>query len=525
MFKILVADDEDIIRKGIISILKRELNYEICFLEAENGIEALKICNEHNPKLVITDIRMPFCDGLNFIKNVVESKHSPTFIILSGFADFEYAKSAIKLGVKEYVLKPINKQELVTMVQGYIETMMCEEQQKDEKLIRESESRKVTENVKQKLLKQLLNCSDNDEAKRTIEELYGLKVCFNNNLMLCALLQYQVNNENKDYIDFAIKNIVDEVLTQDMGESFITTVQYDSGIIVAIFDGLKREKLLLTSKQVLSKICSLILKYLNINVFAGIGDVVFGPNLLYKTFESAYEATKYKLYGTGNNVQTFCEIPISNQYEPENFNKLIQPLENIKTVEIVNIFEKQLKYPPSIQSLTVIEQSYSNLIKAIKHEILKYNSLKTESFVNPPHFFEIWSFLQLKQEIIRYLNQVCDLARESKMDVQNKKLVVDIVQYIKENAASDINLNTVAEKFGRAPAYISALFKKGTGMGFNEYVTSIRMDMAKQMLADTSIPISEVSKMCGYFSSKYFSVVFKNTFGISPTAYRQDSLD
>ncbi len=525
MLKILVADDEDIIRKGIVSILKRELDSEICFLEAENGIEALKLCNEHNPQLVISDIRMPLCDGLNFIKNVTEAGHAPIIIILSGYTDFEYAKSAIKLGVKEYVLKPINKQEFVTTVKGYIKTLMSEKQRIDEKLVREGENKKVTENVKQKLLKHLLNCSDVDEAKKTIEELCDLGICFNNKLMLCAMLQYQVNEENKEYIDFAIKNIADEVLTQDIGADFITTVQYDSGRIVAIFEGLKRETILLSAKQILNKICSLIRKYLNINVFAGIGDVVFGPTLLNKTFERAYEATKFKLYDISKGVQTFSEIPVSTKYEPEKFNKIIQTLEDIKIAEIINIFEKQINFTPSMQSLIVIEQSYSLLIKTIDHELLKYNSIKTESLIKPPLFSEIWSFLQLKQEIIRYLNQVNELACESKIDVPNKKLIVNVLQYVKDNAASDINLNIVAEKFERTPTYMSALFKKGTGMGFNEYVTSIRMNMAKQMLSDTSIPIGEVSKLCGYLNPKYFSVVFKNTFGISPASYRQEALN
>ena len=410
------------------------------------------------------------------------------------------------------------------MVRGYINSLMSQKQRIDEKLIRESENKKVTENVKQKLLKNLVNCSDVDEAKKTIEELYDLKVCFNNNLMLCVMLQYQVNEENKEYIDFAIKNIADEVLTKDIGADFITTVQYDSGKIVAIFEGLKRETILLSAKQTLSKICSLIHKYLNINVFAGIGDIVFGPILLNKTFESAYEATKFKLYATNKNVQAFGEIPVCIKYEPVDFNKLVQPLEDIRIVEIVNIFEKLINFPPSIQSLTVIEQSYSHLIKAIDHELLKYNSIKMESIIKPPLFFEFWSFMQLKQEVIRYLNQVYELACDSKIDVPNKKLIVDILQYVKDNVVSDINLNSVAEKFVRTPAYMSALFKKGTGMGFNEYVTSIRMNMAKQMLADTSIPIGEVSNLCGYSNPKYFSVVFKNTFGTSPAAYRQESL-
>ena len=190
----------------------------------------------------------------------------------------------------------------------------------------------------------------------------------------------------------------------------------------------------------------------------------------------------------------------------------------------INFFEKLITLPPSLQSLSAVGKSYTQLIKSVDRQLGKYNSTGIKSVVQPPPFYELWSFLQMKQEIIRYLNQVCEIACEAKIDVPNKKLVVDVLQYVKENAAGDINLNIVAERFGRTSAYMSVLFKKGTGMGFNEYITNIRMNMAKQMLEDTSIPISEVSSLCGYLNPKYFSVAFKNVFGMSPAAYRQNSL-
>ncbi len=524
MFKILVADDEDVIRKGIIIILKRELDMDICFLEAENGIEALKLCKEHLPQIVITDIRMPFCDGLNLIKNIRETGYSPTFIILSGYADFEYAKSAIKLGVKEYVLKPIKKQELVAMVEGYVKSLNTEKQRIDEKFVRESENKKVAENVKQKLLKYLLDCVDAEESKKYLEELYDLGVRFNENLLLCAMIQYQVNEENKDYIDFAVKNIADEVLTQEMSKNFLITVQYEPGRIAAVFEGLKRESMLLSVKQKLNKIYSLIHKYLHVDVFSGIGDVVYGSILLNKSFNFACEATNFKLYGNGSNVQLFSEIPVSVKQEQVGLDKLLHPLENIKSAEVINVFERLITLPPSVQSISAIENSYVQLVKTVDRQLGKYNSTGIKNVVQPPPFHELWSFMQMKQEIIRYLNQVYEIACETKIDVSNKKLIVDVLEYVKENAAGDINLNIVAEKFGRTSAYMSALFKKGMGMGFNEYITSIRMNMAKQMLEDTSIPISEVSSLCGYLNPKYFSVAFKNVFGMSPAAYRQNSL-
>lgn len=525
MFKILVADDEDVIRKGIVTILKRELDSDISFLEAENGIEALKICKEEYPQLVITDIRMPFSDGLNFIKNVKETGYVPSFIILSGYADFEYAQEAIKLGVKEYILKPIKKQELVDTVNGYVKRLSDERQQKEEKLGRESENKKVTENVKQRLLKDLLDCSDSDELKVCLKELYDLGVSFGEKLMLCAMLNYKVSEENKGYINFAVKNIVDEVLTQETNMDFLITVQYDSGRIAAIFEGQKRETMLLSVKQTLNKICALIRKYLFTDAFAGIGEVVYGTVLIEKAFKTACEAVNFKLYDTGKNVQLFSEAPVNVKYEPEDFERKIQSLDRLKSTEIINIFEKLINLPASLQAIYVIEQSYNSLIKAMDRQLIKYNITRGEGIIEPKPLYDMWSFLQLKMEIIRYLEQVHAIADEAKIDVSNKKLIVEVLEFVKENAASDINLNIVAEKFNRTPAYMSSLFKKGTGMGFNEYITDIRMNMAKQMLEDTSIPISDVSNLCGYLNPKYFSVVFKNTFGINPARYRQNSIN
>lgn len=525
MFKILVADDEDIIRRGIITILKRELDTDICFFEAENGIEALKLCREHSPQLVITDIRMPFCDGLGFIKNMSESGHAPAFIILSGYADFEYAQSAIKLGVREYILKPIKKQELVSIVQDCIKKLRNEKQRLYDKIVRDNENKQVTENVKQKLLKDLLNGADIGEIETLRRELGNLGVSFGNNLILCAALQYQVKEENREYIDFAVKNIADEVLTQDTGADFVVTVQYNSGKIAVIFKGLKRDVILQSVRQALSKICSLIRKYMYVNAFCGIGEVVYGLVLLNKSFDSACEALNFKLYGSGCNVKLFCEIPVSAKYEIEDFNQLIQPMENINSVAVINIFEKMINLSPSLQALSALEQSYFQLVTDIDNALKKYNIIKAENIADPPAFSQLWSFTQLKQELIGYLNRVSRLACDSRIDVPNKKLIVEVLQYVKDNVAGDINLNIVAEEFDRTPAYMSALFKKGTGMGFNEYVTTIRMNMAKQMLLNTGMPIGEVSSLCGYVNAKYFSVVFKNTFGVSPAAYRQNSVN
>ena len=121
MFKLLIADDEQFIRKGIISILKKNLTEEIQCIEAANGQDALMKAREMALNLIITDISMPGCDGLEFIRQLREENKMIPIVILSGYDNFEYAQKAIRLGVKEYIMKPIKKQEFITLIQEYID--------------------------------------------------------------------------------------------------------------------------------------------------------------------------------------------------------------------------------------------------------------------------------------------------------------------------------------------------------------------------------------------------------------------
>ena len=121
MFKILIADDERFIRKGIIAILKRGLEEEIQFVEAGNGIEAIDLAQKEHFHLVISDISMPGSSGLEFIKALKDSGQTATVIILSGYENFEYAREAVRLGVREYVMKPVKKPEFLELVRTCLE--------------------------------------------------------------------------------------------------------------------------------------------------------------------------------------------------------------------------------------------------------------------------------------------------------------------------------------------------------------------------------------------------------------------
>ncbi len=524
LLKILVADDENLIRKGIIAILRRALDADIEYLEAGDGIEALSTYNEHKPGIVITDIRMPRMSGLELIGKITENGNPPCFIILSGYAEFEYARTAISMGVREYILKPVNKQELITVTEKFVKMIAESEQQARMESARGEANEKVARALKQELFIELLNCGSADETGGLLKKLSELGVNFKCPLLSGVIVQYRVNDENKSFIDFAVKNILDELISQETGFDCVFNVQYESGRLAAVMEGNEREVLMNAVKALLSKACSLIYRHLNTEAFAGIGEIVYGSQSVFKSFRSALMAANYKIFSPGISIAAFSELRLGTSSRPVRFEDLAESLENMNSAGIAARFDSLLQQAPSVSLLQAAEQSYSGLVDTIRGNMVRYNFARTDCSIAPAPFYMLWSLTQLKMEVIRYTEQVQECACEAGIDVSNKKLIVDVLRYVKENAAKDINLNSVAEHFSRTPAYMSALFKKGAGEGFNLYLTGIRMDMAKVMLADSSIPIGEVGSLCGYPNPKYFSVVFKKMFGMSPAAYRQNYL-
>ena len=136
MISIVIADDEKLIRAGIKKIIETMITIPVAITEAKNGEEALSICQEENPDLIITDIRMPKMDGIELMKNLSNLEKKPAIIVLSGFDDFTYAKEAISCGAISYILKPVDKEELITAVNNAIATVNKEEKKKNEAIIK-----------------------------------------------------------------------------------------------------------------------------------------------------------------------------------------------------------------------------------------------------------------------------------------------------------------------------------------------------------------------------------------------------
>lgn len=514
MFSILIADDESVIRKGIISILKRELTEPVAFYEADNGLTALDICKKNTPHLVITDIRMPYCNGLDFIQKLRQQQHAAEIIILSGYEDFTYAKKAISLGVKEYILKPVNKSEFLSIVQKRVNHLREQQKQNLAESAQSLVNRTMAKQHQWNLYKELLTATSPDAASAALIKLEQAAVFFTSPLYQCCLLDYCVNKQNKDYIDIAVQNIASEILeTKRQPPCFF--VPLHTGRAAFIFCGDTPDDLQKQTLYISQTIGFSIQKALNILLYIGIGNITHSTNRLYESYQQADIATLYKLYCNSPFTKEFDAIPTSSPAD-----KILSSFTT--TLSFQNQYHHFSLYrnnAPSKNTLQNLRQEYDALVQFLQAQdtaIFSRKTIKT-SLLQP--ISQFWNFSSLLQSIEAILQNTFTKKTEPD-DNSNPKLLASIVSYVKENATKDINLNIVAAHFNKTPSYISSLFKKSTGNGFNDYITNERVKIAKSLLSTSNIAIYQVAGLCGYPNAKYFSVVFKKMTGETPAEYR-----
>lgn len=523
IFKILVADDEEFIRKGIITIFKRDLEEEVECIDAVNGVEALELAQKEKPDLIVTDIRMPGLDGLNFIKLLKETNPTASVIILSGYENFDYARKAIKLGVKEYVTKPINKQEFLELIQSYITKIKEVQTRIDDEVIRKIKNNKIIGQMQHDSLLGLLNASSSQEATKHLAKLESFGVHLGSMLFACAIVQYQVKEENADYLDFAVANILEEYLNIQQENNTAVIVRYEVGKVVVIFEGTDQKQLQELKKKLLRKAGLLIRRYYGVEVFIGLGDVAYDCVHLHTSLTHALFAVDFKIYSSADIIEVYSEIERGEEHIDIDLEKVLNSMETANAVEVANFFDQFFRIPKSKAVMNQLKKTYLKLQNRMEKAIMPLQCLDTDLDFTIKHFDDLWSAFELKREVKSNILKVQEISQYVEMDDLNVKLVTDIIRYLQNNITNELDLNMVAEHFSKTPGYISALFKKRTGYGFNAYITKERIKIAKSLLQGSVVPIQQVGELCGYPNSKYFSVVFKKATGESPKSYRENS--
>lgn len=533
MYKLLVVDDEEIIRKGIIS---RILHYMPDFAqmwEASDGVEALVVIKEQQPDIVITDIKMPHMDGLQLIRQVREAGSTAKFIIISGYAEFEYAEQAINMGVNGYILKPVIDRELVKSLNNVMGDLDKEKNSKDIKNRTEilEKQYKLIENEKN--INQLLNMAKADIVKGQEKEIpipaLLPETCEGTQFMLAIL-----NIDGSSYSDSSFQyrdielikdsmaNILNELECQC--QRLIVNNYRDKNQVFVLLMNVDRTFLKACMDKYISVVFSSLAKFLGISVTIGIS--MPEDSISSELYRQARTAFEQRIVFGGNHVYKYENLPIYKDFNiPNNEIRLLQnciermDVGNIETILREIFSEKNFKGAAAVNIRLVWMEIVNMLLKVCA---------KMKDDVDNIHNFyllgeEVLEKFNSLDEIVSYLyTTIIDtLKLEKAVDMNCSNKIKLVTQYIGQHYGEDININELSYLYAMNPNYFSTVFKKETGKTVVNYITEVRISNACRLLTETKASIADISQSVGYQDTQYFFRVFKKTTGKTPLEFRR----
>jgi len=530
MYRLLIAEDEYLIRKGIIS----KLNYNKLefaeVLEAEDGKQAFDIIMEKKPDIVITDIRMPYLDGLQLIKKVKEIDSSIKFIIVSGYAEFEYAEQALNMGVSGYILKPIIDQDLISTIKKVIENIEYEIKAKEASYRKEILEKYFEDITLEKKLNQAVHSTRPDKKdmdylgllrELQMDESYRYVLGLIN-IDGKTYYQSQFSYQDVELIKFSIKNIISDIEAEGVKIAFNSYKDKNQVLVILCSNNINYLKI--NSVSFFVKVYNSIVKCLGISVTIGISKL--GETIGYELFRQAKEAFDQRLvYGEGklysyDSIASSMNITIP-QEEISLLRKYVERCD-IENIEIVlkDIFnEKNMENMASVYIRVIWAEIVNMLIK-----IANESKPDLERSIDPDIFNgEILNRFNNVDEIISYIyTSIIDFLKLDKAaDMKSRNKIKMAIQYIEQHYNEEITVNDIAYKYAMTPNYFSTVFKKETGMTVVNYITEVRIKNACKLLKETKASIVDISHEVGYQDAQYFFRVFKKATGKTPLEYRK----
>ncbi|MBC8079065.1 MAG: response regulator [Gorillibacterium sp.] len=521
MYKVIIVEDEKTIRDALCTFIDWEsLGFRVT-ASFDNGEDALHYIVNEQPDCVLTDIRMPGMDGLEMIESVRALGMNIHFVILSGFDDFAYAKTAIRHKVFEYQVKPIDLHALAETF-GRL----------NEELSRNVSERKVLQEADHLKREQTLNnwvkglISPSQAAQILgLADVHSEKMGF-----ALARIQISISHEDqgkwsKGLLKMAIGNILSEVMaTSKGGETFVFDDDIDTLAVLmmnlADIEGLRKKM-----KEFATHVNSYLKQQINIGISTVLYDVNNAPQgyeeaglqLLVRQLTGNDPAIPYLSMPNHRYFHEygFQESEKSEMVEclvEEHYDHFIQQLSRkIDAIQAKATYQNEIVKVLFIQILQLIaEMESTSAFSAWLNEMVKDKSLL--------EWEEFHSYTDFKNSFCHLLELGFGLLQEK--TGSQRRIIKKVKDYVKEHYGEDITLSSISEYVYLNPSYFSRVFKEETGDTFMQFLTRMRMQCAKEFLKESQYKVYEVSEMVGYNDYKSFSKAFKKMEGITPNEYR-----
>lgn len=530
MLTVLIADDENKVSLLIKSLIKWE-ELELTLLGIlDNGKDAFDFIKDKKPDIVITDIRMPKMDGLELISASKAIWPDIKFILISGYKQFEYAHSAIKYGVEDYLLKPISEEELNISLMR-----ICDE-------INVSKSKLDFEKKSTRDIEKSRTILDSTLIEQIILKQPSDLVEFNNENRLSFIEQgYQVLSIRIDTIDpFNIEVKQDRLIVETIIRKCLT--EFSPFVEEQIF-GIVGKRLIIgilnfkhdSSTDIIEIINNLIIplgdyigSYEGYTITIGSSSQNQGFSLLNDLIFQSMKCIESRIFCGTNKKIAWQDLNYMSEPSPDKSDSVETELQlavvsyddqKLKIV-IQKVFDRigiTSRIDPTVYFRTAfgfIEKTYNFLPDKMSIN-LQNEKDDFKEFIKSAYSLDIL-IKNLKNGLAKCLNE----ARIRQENSDNKP-IRDAKKYIENHIAEKITLEDISEIVQLNPVYFSVLFKKETGNNFSAYLVTVRMEVAKTLLRTTNLTIEAIADKVGYKDTKHFSQLFAKIVGVKPAQYRK----
>lgn len=513
MYRILVVDDEIAERDGLRFLIE-EYKLPLIVVEATDGEAAWKYLQENPVDILMTDIKMPFMDGLQLTAKARAIYSGLKIIIFSAYDQFEYAKEAIKLNVIYYILKPVIVDEFLDVMNRVIE--LCEEEsvRKSKEAVLSKQYEKIEHYEKERLLLGLINGSQIYEGM--IDRLRQAGIDFGNKCIQLVMFDFKTKFfEEKSYFSSILEKYI------GMEYEFVNLNEKQSMLFLKKGDKVGNE---VVTPEIWEEIKGEIQSQYRVEVCIVVGQWLKGIDSIHAEYVRIEQTLDYKFFFDGSIVLSTGNSSNEMTLLIKDIDQAIKKVyENIDTGDYssaekwVDILFETIRQQGSFSSLYL---KYTCM--EITQKLLKKLEMKVSNQVmeKVEKVFRSETLSQLKNQILSVFAEVKEENTHLNDEFSNK-VIVKSLSIIHESYMTDISLESIAEKVYLSPAYLSNIFKKATGQSLIKYLTAYRLEKAREMLDNTNMKIADVAQKAGYTNFSYFCWVFRTYFGVSPTKFRE----
>lgn len=525
-YTVLLADDEE----EVIQVIMKKIDWEGLGFSvigyANNGVKALEMVEEYQPDVIMTDIKMPYMDGMELANRIKSEYPATKILIFTGFDEFEYAKEAIHLEVEEYLLKPVSSAEL-TEVFSALKTKLDQE-------ISEKQNVEILQKYYMDSLPLLqANFYTTLVEGRIREEdldqyMSDYQIRFEGPCFCCLVIHTSSGQVPENMSPMLLATAVQKQAEERIGKRWNAKCFSYLGNTILIAQ-LKNESEASELTDECDHFCKYARRIIGAVVTIGIGQVCGDIHDLSQSYSSAREAVSYRvLYGASRAVNIKEVAPrVSGDRELTNDTELSALFKSIRmnsgeeVKEAVDHYLEQVLFP--IKSLRHYHVTVMELVSAL-YRFESNNDLQLEAFSEDMRTMYGQVLDMDPDGLKKWLTGICLACRDRLITARStstRSFVQRAEEYVREHYADEqLSLDQVCRELSVSNSYFSTMFKKEKGTSFIGYLTDYRMEQASRMLVETDEKNYVIAKRVGYADPNYFSYVFKRRFGVSPVKYR-----